>query len=280
MSRHAPAQAPRALRCGRQPRPRGPLRRCAPRASASASSRAKLRRPIACSSSFASTSCRRLRSAAMFHSPGSMTARTTNCSVSPSGSLAHVLLDRGRHAQHADVGDEIRRRAERELRPLDRLHAKAALLEQRRNALAGEEAHVRVVEDPQLAIRHRAAHHREPDRGVREVGDRRDDDAAVGEQRPRLLQQVPRVADVLQHVGVHDGVEAPPREEVGERRASPGRRPAWPRSDAAARAIAPGLMSAPQTRSPRAVRYDASSPEPQPRSSTREPGGISAYAFA
>src|SRR5206468_5305137 len=84
----------------------------------------------------------------------------------------------------------------------------AGALEQVLDALAGEEAQVALVEQALLAVAEGAAEQREANARMRDVRDRGDHDAVLGNQRAHALQEGSRVAQVLEHVGEDDGVEA------------------------------------------------------------------------
>jgi len=67
---------------------------------------------------------------------------------------------------------------------------------------------VALVEQALLTVAEGAAEQREPDAGVGDVRNRCDHDAVLGDQRAHALQQRGRVAQVLEHVGKDDRVEA------------------------------------------------------------------------
>src|SRR2546421_5135039 len=81
-------------------------------------------------------------------------------------------------------------------------------LEQVLHTVSREEPQVRLVEQAPLAVAEGAAQECEPDAGVGDVRDRGDDDAVFGDQRSHALEQRRRVAQVLEHIGEQDRVEA------------------------------------------------------------------------
>ena len=66
---------------------------------------------------------------------------------------------------------------------------------------------MRVVEQAPLAVAELAAEEREPDACVRDVRDRRDDDAVLGDEGTDSAQHVPRLLQVLEDVREEDDVE-------------------------------------------------------------------------